>query len=481
MENINLGLNHDNDLNHPTTTFTSCFGNQLCNSITHNKTCTKCFILNKIDFKLTLEHKNAKPRKVVCGGNHSFILFDTGLLFACGDNNEGQCGICSPSSTVLKTWTFIRDDVLDITCGWEFTVIATLLNNSCESSTIDIVNNTTKKICIKSCGVGLKGELGYGMEIKKSKKLNRDWLDVMEINVHPENYKNSIQTIIKLYGSLNNVLVYDGINDVWYGWGANRKNQLLVDNTGAKNLYKPTVLETLSINRGNDKIDIDANDLTYKLDHLVSMGKDFICLIKSENMANVNNLILQGTMLQNYGEKMKNTLKENINSSKDVIVYNRSMWSSLHLIVCKKNNAASSYHQLLSIGNGNHGQLSLNGRLFLNQNNVITKFEVGSEHGIIVVRDLSAALPSSPPSPQDSTNTSCATIINKNVEKVYCFGWGEHGNCGPIQKKDKNNDIMDDLNLVYETPKLSMSKKESIEFVSGGCATTWICIFSQYN
>ncbi|CUS20778.1 LAQU0S01e14444g1_1 [Lachancea quebecensis] len=63
---------------------------------------------------------------------------------------------------------------------------------------------------------------------------------------------------------------------------------------------------------------------------------------------------------------------------------------------------------------------------------------------------------------------------------VYCWGWGEHGNCGATSVanaasvasgiNDQSN-IKSGVNTVYVTPP-----QEKVVGCFGGCATTWICI-----
>lgn len=65
-------------------------------------------------------------------------------------------------------------------------------------------------------------------------------------------------------------------------------------------------------------------------------------------------------------------------------------------------------------------------------------------------------------------------------DRVYCWGWGEHGNCGPTNAttaasltsgiNDQSN-IKSGVNMVYIT-----SHQEEVVSCFGGCATTWICI-----
>lgn len=107
------------------------------------------------------------------------------------------------------------------------------------------------------------------------------------------------------------------------------------------------------------------------------------------------------------------------------------MWSSHHVLV----DSDEQKRTLLSFGNNSHGQFfpktSLN----------IDLFVVGSEHGLFLTQN-----------------------------KVYSWGWGEHGNCG--QHKEKNSQL--DVTFDYANPLYQ--DISPVKLLSGGCATSWIVI-----
>lgn len=152
----------------------------------------------------------------------------------------------------------------------------------------------------------------------------------------------------------------------------------------------------------------------------VSMGKDFIAIIDSSK------LVISGTMKERINDIIRDI-------SSEEIIKVVAMWSSLH--IWTKSN-------VFSYGNGSYGQM-FTWDLPAN----MIHFNTGSEHGILSFSDGS----------------------------VYCWGWGEHGNCGPSAKladetspyNDKSN-IISPLNCVLQTT-------ESVTWLQGGCATTWIC------
>ncbi|SCU82053.1 LAFA_0C08790g1_1 [Lachancea sp. 'fantastica'] len=81
----------------------------------------------------------------------------------------------------------------------------------------------------------------------------------------------------------------------------------------------------------------------------------------------------------------------------------------------------------------------------------VTAWNTGSEHGVVCL----------------------------DRKTVFCWGWGEHGNCGPIATSkviDGINDgsnINSGINLTYDIQRLPDA---TVYDCFGGCATTWICV-----
>ncbi|GAV53725.1 hypothetical protein ZYGR_0AK02270 [Zygosaccharomyces rouxii] len=105
------------------------------------------------------------------------------------------------------------------------------------------------------------------------------------------------------------------------------------------------------------------------------------------------------------------------------------MWSSLHI---QYNGTIHSY------GNGNHGQL------YTAPNPLeIDSFTTGSEHGILI----------------------------HNKSQIFCWGWGEHGNCG---RTDGQGSINDYSNVVSPLNKIFTTDPNTKLRIYGGYASTWI-------
>lgn len=152
----------------------------------------------------------SKPVQFAFGGNHTLVLFEDGDVYACGDNQYGQCGFGDVSLIVSfrkvpGKWAFIA-------AGWEYSVLQSQ-NGS-----------------ISTCGHGPKGELGLGPGTTKASK--------------PTEVKLPIDTadtsIVEIKSSISHVLVRfaDG---KFAGWGECRKGQLgpLEYITNAKGQKKP--------------------------------------------------------------------------------------------------------------------------------------------------------------------------------------------------------------------------------------------------
>lgn len=130
------------------------------------------------------------PQAFAFGGNHTLVLFPNGELYATGSNEFGQCGL--PKPPVLRTFTRVPGRWLQISAGWEFSVLYSQDGKA------------------YSCGHGPKGELGLG----EGRTIARD---LSEITLDEE--------IVKLRSSLNHTIA-EVRSGKLIGWGSCRKGQL---------------------------------------------------------------------------------------------------------------------------------------------------------------------------------------------------------------------------------------------------------------
>ncbi|SMN21477.1 similar to Saccharomyces cerevisiae YAL020C ATS1 Protein required, with Elongator complex, Kti11p, and Kti12p, for modification of wobble nucleosides in tRNA [Maudiozyma saulgeensis] len=202
-----------------------------------------------------------------------------------------------------------------------------------------------------------------------------------------------------------------------YGWGSNTKCQLLTPKS--KSIFVPTIIHE------NDSQQIAQ----------VAMGKNFLLLIDDRGaIVSARGAIPESFHLDEWKDK------------KGLEVY--TMWSSIHIHYQSK---------IYSFGFGVHGQMFDNDYFKKTVMNTTTskliEINTGSEHGMLVVQD--DKIPGF---------------------TVYCWGWGEHGNCGRVKEEQS-----DDKSIINDYSNLSSKANEIIHLnsvtppaVFGGCASTWV-------
>ncbi|EAT33913.1 AAEL013820-PA [Aedes aegypti] len=69
--------------------------------------------------------KDVKVVQAACGRNHTLFLTDNGVVYACGDNRHGQCGVGHTNPTVLKATRlkYTGPPIVKVACGAEFSMI----------------------------------------------------------------------------------------------------------------------------------------------------------------------------------------------------------------------------------------------------------------------------------------------------------------------------------------------------------------------
>lgn len=140
------------------------------------------------------------PKSIRAGGNHTFLLFPNGRLFATGLNEHGQCGISPSVASSFKSFHEVPAPPGDpgsgwdfVAAGWEFSVLVSSSGRA------------------YSCGRGSRGELGLGEKSTASTPT--------EIHGLPRGRVASLAC-----GMAHAIIVFDEAGA--FGWGAGRKGQL---------------------------------------------------------------------------------------------------------------------------------------------------------------------------------------------------------------------------------------------------------------
>ncbi|KAI5950214.1 ATS1 [Candida theae] len=327
-------------------------------------------------FTNTIEYR---PIKVACGGNHTLILLENGVVYSCGDNEFGQTGrpdgiLAVPVFTRI---TPVQNKIIDISCGWDYSFLLTEQNE------------------LYACGQGLKGELGLGNDVSVASS--------------PKLVIRFDAKVCKIRTVVNHTIVQTDEGKL-YGWGNCRKGQL---GTVNKELVKRgAVWQPIELDFGIPHVD------TFEL------GREFTIISTSDTFH-----IFGKSTIDIY------KLRDQVDSGE----WMDTMWSSVHF---------KTHNTIKSFGTNTHGQL-------YNYDSIGEDFEfvVGSEHGLL-----------------------------KRGSIVYAWGWGEHGNCGEMNRckseirddscemESKDDDItFDYLNVLYDGP-------DKVVMIAGGCATSWIVI-----
>lgn len=302
-----------------------------------------------------------KPIKIVCGGNHTFVLFESGSLYSCGQNTYGQCALASRQHIV--GFHQVQGSWKDVSAGWEFSVLV----------------NKHDELFV--CGLGLKHELGLGSITRTEMK---------KLDIKFPSPINKIRSCVN-----HTILVLQ--NGELHGWGNCRKGQLGTLVAKANGKLPSTLTSPTKLNFGVEQIlDFDiGRDVTY---------------------------IYSGTHIYIFGKTKESfTVEKPIGSLK-------SMWSSVHYTCDSKIN---------SYGNNSHGQL------IPSTSPCPRSFEIGSEHGLLHANN-----------------------------KVYAWGWGEHGNCG-VHSKPVSSKLEDQVTFNYLNEIYSGS---NVILLGCGCATSWIIV-----
>lgn len=266
---------------------------------------------------------DCKPTNIICGGNHTFILLESGAVFACGDNKYGQCALGANAGNHIVNFHQVSGDWKLVAAGWEFSILV------------------NKNGDIYSCGLGQKGELGQGLETEKCETLQEmvigfDGADIVDIKA-----------------SLNHCIVKLNSGEL-YGWGNCRKGQLgTINEVTAKGKPAPVIWAPKKLDFGPSSQTLD-----------YGLGRDLTSILDTTNTITV------------FGK-----LHETIQGGEGQILNLKSMWSSIHY------SYKADEVRIRSFGNNSHGQLFPDQTTGPNPDqsaDTIIDFLIGSEHGLVL-------------------------------------------------------------------------------------------------
>lgn len=265
---------------------------------------------------------DSRPINIVCGGNHTFILLESGALFACGDNTYGQCALGTNAGDHVVNFHQVSGEWRLIAAGWEFSILV------------------GKNGSMYSCGLGQKGELGQGPETVKCEALQEMVVDF------------ECSDIVDIKASLNHCIVKLTSGEL-YGWGNSRKGQLgEIKEVTSKGKPAPIIWAPKKLDFGLNLPVVD-----------YGLGRDLTSILDTTNTITV------------FGK-----LHETIQGEGQILNL-KSMWSSIHYsyktdLVRIKSFGNNSHGQLFpnQAADPNKNRTT----------DPIIDFQIGSEHGLVL-------------------------------------------------------------------------------------------------
>jgi protein ATS1 len=158
--------------------------------------------------------------KIVAGGNHTLVLFESGAVFAAGNNEHGQCGLSRTSSRM----TMFRRVVLEGAGSGDDARIFTDIAATWSASFLVQKNET-----IYVFGSGSRGELGLGEGVTHTQGCS----------MHLSHLIKTTSKIDYISGGMSHVVLLNSEGEA-IGWGASRKGQLGEDVKELRVSWNPT-------------------------------------------------------------------------------------------------------------------------------------------------------------------------------------------------------------------------------------------------
>jgi len=369
---------------------------------------------------------SVRPKKVVAGGNHTILLYEDGSAYAAGANDDGRCGLPPTPEPITK---FRRvafsidgqngevgrslDTFVDITATWSSTTFVT-------------THTTAPGQEIYSCGTGDYGELGQGPEVT--------------ISLSPRLVMHLGQGLcVNLASSFRHVVAIMNDGHV-FGWGNGRKSQLGTDlprsppSKPPGSIWEPWLIVNLKCS--------EAAVRGFRL----ACGRDFTYMLPSEGTEDGDSPKIMSWLLALDAKKDdKYGIKEKALTGPCKELH--ANWNTLH--------AVNTSGELHSVGRNDKGQI-LPAKL---KGNILQNIKTGSEHSIAQI------------SVPGTLQNGKIVEYESSEQCVVLWGWGEHGNCGPLKAGSPWLSPQYTLSKLYTIIGMNGVKLEPL---GAGCATTFL-------
>lgn len=169
--------------------------------------------------------------RIVAGGNHTLILFESGAVYAAGFNADGRCGGVQEESLLRFRRVRLRDGddgtvvdrFRDVSASWAASFLVADIDEE--------KNGVGDGQRVYVLGSGDRGELGLGKDIVRASacEVLRD-------------FPPQEQRIVSIASGMGHTVAILSNGDV-YGWGAARKGQLGTALAAKKIVWKPEKIE----------------------------------------------------------------------------------------------------------------------------------------------------------------------------------------------------------------------------------------------
>ncbi|XP_020667003.3 secretion-regulating guanine nucleotide exchange factor isoform X1 [Pogona vitticeps] len=314
-------------------------------------------------------------QNITGGGGHSAVLTDTGKLFFCGQNKDGQLGLGHAKDVTQFTLctSLSGCPVVQVACGWDFTII---LAGSGQ---------------VLSCGSNSFGQLGVPPTSAGC--------------FFPQKIESLQGKVVNVAAGLRHALaVTDGGSMFQWGIGmasqAKRacQGEMVPSFLKAKEPCEVTGLENMTVK--------SVTSGSFHATALTEEGELYVWGSNKHNqLVSKDYFLLKPQKIESHyfwGEKI------------------RRVWNGwTHMV------AQTDTGKIFTWGRRDYGQLGKNGQLSERQ---IQDVKISSEHGLKELFHIPAIVPSL----TGASQIACGSEHNLAIVDGQCFSWGwnEHGMCG---------------------------------------------------